>query len=220
MKTFFSNVFILLGGLLLLAVFTTAKGSGIPVSFILGLTFIWIGEKLGRSANNSKKNGSEKQAKIDAYLKERKRIREEELLKNKIVEPDNNITIKENKRINESKNNAPPNLKPKKSKHYVKKSSYVQASDNIGDHTYDKWQELGYQVKRGETSAYVHYGKHVFTRSQVQELGSSYEDDYDRSYENHCWNCGEHISSDSEEYCDDCEMFVCSNCGECMCGYH
>lgn len=34
-------------------------------------------------------------------------------------------------------------------------------------HTYEVWQRLGYQVKKGEKAAYKHYGNYVFTRDQV-----------------------------------------------------
>lgn len=34
-------------------------------------------------------------------------------------------------------------------------------------HTYEKWQELGYQVKKGEKAAYRFYGNNIFTRDQV-----------------------------------------------------
>ena len=29
----------------------------------------------------------------------------------------------------------------------------------MSGHTYEKWQELGYQVKRGEKAAYQYYGQ-------------------------------------------------------------
>ena len=227
MKTFFSHTFYLLGGLMLLSIFTTAKSSAIPNIFILSILFFWIAGVLGK-----KRIGVElREKKIDdtlgkktpegfeAYMKrtggvikkKKEDKNEEKLFESKIAKLDNSITIK---------NNTPTKFKSPKSNHYVKKSFYIHDSDDIGDHTYNKWDELGYQVKRGETSAYVHYGQHIFTRSQVVRMGSSSEDDYNRSYENHCWNCREHISSDFEEYCDDCEMFICSNCGECMCRYH
>lgn len=40
--------------------------------------------------------------------------------------------------------------------------------------TYDAWQAIGYQVKRGEKSQLVN-GQRVFTRDQVEE-----RDDFDR----------------------------------------
>jgi len=91
----------------------------------------------------------------------------------------------------------------------------------MSDHTYDKWQELGYQVKHGESATYTHYGQKIFTRGQVVDMNCNCEcndssKDYNE-YENHCWNCKEDISSHSEDRCNECEMFICSNCGECMC---
>lgn len=82
------------------------------------------------------------------------------------------------------------------------------------DHTYEKWQELGYQVKNGEHASYKLYGQKIFKRNQVVKISDK---DYDKSYENHCWNCKEHISSDSDEYCSKCGMYHCSNCGVCLC---
>jgi hypothetical protein len=39
-----------------------------------------------------------------------------------------------------------------------------------GGHTYEKWQQLGYQVRRGEKAAYKYYGKSIFTEDQVDEI--------------------------------------------------
>lgn len=78
-------------------------------------------------------------------------------------------------------------------------------------HTYDKWQELGYQVIRGETASYTYYGNKIFTRDQVVKIK--------KSYRNHCWNCGESINSRINSKCYECEMYECDNCGCCMCDY-
>ncbi|GAD78651.1 MULTISPECIES: hypothetical protein [Vibrio] len=47
---------------------------------------------------------------------------------------------------------------------------YIDNDTNSNEgHTYDKWRELGYQVRRGEKAAYKYYGKSIFTRDQVEE---------------------------------------------------
>jgi len=84
---------------------------------------------------------------------------------------------------------------------------YSSSSSSKGGHTYDKWQELGYQVKRGETAAYTHYGKKIFVKNQVVK----------KAYQNHCWRCGDNISSKYDEKCYVCGMFICSSCGACFC---
>ncbi len=84
-------------------------------------------------------------------------------------------------------------------------------------HTYDKWQELGYQVKRGESAAYKYYGNNVFTRDQVVPVSNHYDDDYD--YANHCWNCKSDVDSDSNYQCRRCSWLKC-DCGSCGCDYH
>ncbi|UUO25443.1 hypothetical protein FGD67_21160 [Colwellia sp. M166] len=53
-------------------------------------------------------------------------------------------------------------------------------------HTYEKWQELGYQVKKGQKAAYRFYGNNIFTRDQVVNVD---EDDEESEYHNHCFNC-------------------------------
>jgi hypothetical protein len=84
-------------------------------------------------------------------------------------------------------------------------------------HTYDKWQELGCQVKRGETYSFKHYGNKCFTRDQVVRI--EFDEEEDDSYVNHCWNCKETVDSDDQDYCSDCNWLVCSNCGCCGCQY-
>jgi hypothetical protein len=59
---------------------------------------------------------------------------------------------------------------------HKKSSDSYNASTNQEDnttsngHTYNKWRELGYQVRRGEKAAYKYYGKSIFTREQVEEI--------------------------------------------------
>ena len=45
-----------------------------------------------------------------------------------------------------------------------KRSNATSASSG---HTYEKWLELGYQVRSGEKAAYKYYGKSIFTADQV-----------------------------------------------------
>ncbi len=84
---------------------------------------------------------------------------------------------------------------------------YSSNSSSKEGHTYDKWQELGYQVKRGETATYTYYGKKIFVKNQVVK----------KTYQNHCWMCGDKISSEYDEKCYVCGMFICSSCGACFC---
>ena len=63
-------------------------------------------------------------------------------------------------------------------------------------HTYEKWQELGYQVKKGQKAAYQFYGNNIFTRDQVVH---TYEEDEEEEYHNHCFNCQSAVDSSSEE---------------------
>ena len=54
-------------------------------------------------------------------------------------------------------------------------------------HTYDKWQELGYQVKRGEKHSFNYFGNKCFTRDQVvrinDELHGCHETEEESEYE-------------------------------------
>ena len=54
----------------------------------------------------------------------------------------------------------------------------------MSGHTYDKWQELGYQVKKGEKAAYKYYGQSIFTKDQVFKVNSDDQDKHeiDESY--------------------------------------
>ncbi len=57
------------------------------------------------------------------------------------------------------------------------------------DHTYEKWQELGYQVKRNEKPEYKMYGKKIYTRDQVfkknkENKTKSYNRSEQMAYEN------------------------------------
>ena len=83
-------------------------------------------------------------------------------------------------------------------------------------HTYDKWQELGFQVKKGERHSFNHYGNKCFTRDQVVKID---DDEEDEPYVNHCWKCKETVDSDYEEKCTDCGWLECASCGACGCGY-
>lgn len=35
------------------------------------------------------------------------------------------------------------------------------------------------------------------------------------AYENHCWNCGAAISSESDQRCGECGWYICKRCGAC-----
>jgi hypothetical protein len=70
-------------------------------------------------------------------------------------------------------------------------------------HTYEKWLELGYQVRKGEKSAYRYYGNNILTRVQVVNTDGKDE------YRNHCFNCKKDVDSSSEEQCD---WLICSHC--------
>ena len=52
---------------------------------------------------------------------------------------------------------------------YSKQKRFKKSRENES-HTYDKWLELGYQVRKGEKYAYKFYGKYMFTRDQVAKL--------------------------------------------------
>jgi len=53
--------------------------------------------------------------------------------------------------------------------HSKRKKKFKKSRENES-HTYDKWLELGYQVRKGEKYAYKFYGKYMFTRDQVAKL--------------------------------------------------
>ena len=38
------------------------------------------------------------------------------------------------------------------------------------------------------------------------------------SYVNHCWACGDSISSETNDQCPNCKYYKCGNCGVCLCG--
>lgn len=83
-------------------------------------------------------------------------------------------------------------------------------------HTYNKWQELGYQVKKGETAAYRYYGNNIFTRDQVVNT----DEDDESEYHNNCFNCRNDVHSSSEEQCEECDWLICSHCNSCGCDYN
>ena len=80
----------------------------------------------------------------------------------------------------------------------------------MSGHTYEKWQELGYQVKRGEKAAYEYYGNYIFTRDQVVSISGEEE-----AYVNHCWSCGRTVDSDYCNKCSSCGWYECNKCGSC-----
>lgn len=80
-------------------------------------------------------------------------------------------------------------------------------------HTYNKWKELGYQVKKGESAAYKLYGKSIFTRDQVTKGNEGKFE-----YKNTCFNCGRDVESSSDEQCGSCNWLICS-CGACGCDF-
>lgn len=84
-------------------------------------------------------------------------------------------------------------------------------------HTYEKWQEMGYQVKKGQKAAYRFYGNNIFTRDQVVSIE---DDDEESEYHNHCFYCQNDVDSSSEEQCDECDWLICSNCHSCGCDYN
>lgn len=83
-----------------------------------------------------------------------------------------------------------------------------EEKDNEG-HTYDKWQSLGYQVKRGEKAAYNFYGKSIFTKDQVTKIKSRYI--------SHCWKCYIEVDSQYQSKCSNCGWLECPGCGSCRC---
>jgi len=61
---------------------------------------------------------------------------------------------------------------------YVQNNSYTYNNNRSslngkGGHTYDKWQQLGYQVKSSEHYSYKHYGHEIFLEDQVVKLSDS-----------------------------------------------
>ena len=72
-------------------------------------------------------------------------------------------------------------------------------------HTYDKWKELGYQVKRGEQHSFIHFGNKCFTRDQVVRIDDIEEEDDDDEEDTYEEFESEHEDrddyySDSEDY--------------------
>jgi len=84
-------------------------------------------------------------------------------------------------------------------------------------HTYEKWQELGYQVKKGERHSFNYYGNKCFTRDQVVRIDCI--DEEEESYLNHCWNCKKTVDSDYQAKCSNCGWLECSSCQACGCNY-
>ena len=83
-------------------------------------------------------------------------------------------------------------------------------------HTYDKWQELGFQVKKGERHSFNHYCNKCFTIDQVVKID---DDEEDEPYVNHCWKCKKTVDSDYQKKCSACGWLKCSRCRACGCGY-
>ena len=53
---------------------------------------------------------------------------------------------------------------------YGRKKSYTKARESES-YTYDEWLELGYQVRKGEKTAYRSGGSYYFNRDQVAWIG-------------------------------------------------
>jgi|GEM_PF-6808417 hypothetical protein len=96
---------------------------------------------------------------------------------------EDDITISDNKNSpsNNKKNCIDIELiddEPKKEKkvinnYYVQNNIYVNNSSKKKEgHTYFKWKELGYQVKKGEVYTYKLYGHEVYTEDQVYKISS------------------------------------------------
>lgn len=54
--------------------------------------------------------------------------------------------------------------------------------------------------------------------SREQALALQFRGFGSTPYVNHCWSCGDSISSEVNARCDSCDMFFCDACGACMCG--
>ena len=68
----------------------------------------------------------------------------------------------------------------------------------MSGHTYDKWQELGYQVKKGAKADYNHYGQSIFKQHQVVYIGDDDDDGF-------CDRCGKQLRGDlTKELCYEC----------------
>ena len=84
-------------------------------------------------------------------------------------------------------------------------------------HTYEKWKELGYQVKKGAKHSFNHFGNKCFTREQVVKIETKKKNS--PQYINHCWKCKNTVDSSDERKCGSCGWLVCSRCKACGCGY-
>lgn len=77
--------------------------------------------------------------------------------------------------------------------------------------------------KRARANFDVLSKKMVNTTNRLERIGSERKrialTPYNGfSYENHCWKCKEHISSDTNAKCLSCERYICISCGSCLCG--
>ena len=67
--------------------------------------------------------------------------------------------------------------------------------------SYEKWKDLGFQVKKGESASYEHYGVPMFTRNQVVKIGYSNAN----SGYGYCDECGKKLRGDrSKSLCYEC----------------
>lgn len=78
----------------------------------------------------------------------------------------------------------------------------------MSGHSYEKWQDLGFQVKKGETASYKHYGVPMFKKNQVIKKSCSNTN----SKHGFCDKCGEELRGNkSKSLCYECWIKVPGN---------
>jgi len=71
----------------------------------------------------------------------------------------------------------------------------------MSGHSYEKWKDLGFQVKKDEKATYERYGVPIFIRNQVVMIGSSRTN----SEYSFCDKCGKKLQGDrSKALCYEC----------------
>jgi len=71
----------------------------------------------------------------------------------------------------------------------------------MSGNSYEKWKDLGFQVKKGGKATYEHYGVPMFIKNQVVKIGSNRTNsDY-----GFCNRCGKKLQGDkSKALCYEC----------------
>ncbi|NCD12242.1 MAG: hypothetical protein EOL93_06795 [Epsilonproteobacteria bacterium] len=121
--------------------------------------FLAVVTVIGYAMQEEKKNNASSKTLPDEFLKRQSQDKKD-------------ITI-----VRSSKSTDSYETKQTINNYYTQNNIYVQTTTPTSkakgtDHTAKVWRELGYQVKRGESYSYKHYGQEIYTPNQVERIGT------------------------------------------------